>query len=241
MTLISKVPTAAPVDDTPKTYSGTRLRAFLLPVVGDIILSVVLTNTALVAKDGTSAQLTADSATFVPSGSLLTFNNGVAVTTTADVTIGTTATAVAIAAAPAPLAASATSTYSNLTEIPLAEELNPTITDMEESINVHGRITPIRNVNGKDMTATIRTLAAIDNPVVKTLIARGMSISPNNRARLLWLYDDGFALLATVNIGAPTRQSGPNQTLRAQFSANLSGKVAWADLTLAAPTWNQLN
>lgn len=237
---ITKLPTATPVDNTPVTYSGTRLRAFLLPTTGDIVLAVVITNTASLAEGATTAQLSAASATFVPSGSTITFG-GVALTTAADVTIGTTATAVTIAAAPAAVTLGATTSYTNLVEIPIAEELNPTITDMEESINVHGRITPIRNVNGKDMTATIRTLAAIDNPVVKTLIAKAMSISPNNRARVLWLYDDGFALLATVNIGAPTRQSGPNQTLRAQFSANLSGKAAWADLTLAAPVWNQLN
>ncbi|GAA5435831.1 hypothetical protein [Deinococcus aquaticus] len=30
--------------------------------------------------------------------------------------------------------------------------------NQEETINVHGRITPIRVVNGKDLTAMIRTL-----------------------------------------------------------------------------------
>ena len=43
-----------------------------------------------------------------------------------------------------------------------------------------------------------------------------------------------------MNIGAPTRQSGPNQTQRSQFSANLVGKLAWSDTTLAVRTWNEV-
>ena len=104
---LTKVPTQTPIDNTPLTYSGTRLRAFLLPVLGNIILSVVITNTAAVAQGATTAQLSAATATFVPSGSTINFG-GVLFTTTADVTIATSATAVAIAAAPSAAASSAT-------------------------------------------------------------------------------------------------------------------------------------
>lgn len=88
------------------------------------------------------------------------------------------------------------------------------------------------------MTSTIRTIAGIDDPVVKRLTAKGFEISPNNVERIVWLYPDGFALLATVNVGAPMRQAAPGNTQRAQFTANLSGGLAWTDVNEVTPVWN---
>ncbi|MBZ9752725.1 hypothetical protein K7W42_17935 [Deinococcus sp. HMF7604] len=240
MSNVANLPTAVPADNTPKTYSGTKLRAFILTGGTTLVTAAVLTAASNISSAATTASLTAASATFVPAGSVLVFGTTPLVTT-ADITVATTATSVAIQAAPAAVASGATANFSNLLEIPLAEELSPTLSSMEESINVHGRITPIRTTNGIDFTANIRTLAAIDDPVVRRLTAKGMSISPNNRERIVYLYDDGFALLATVNIGAPNRQAGPNQTQRAQFAANLSGTLAWSDTNATTPTWTTVN
>ncbi|CAM4237867.1 hypothetical protein [Deinococcus marmoris] len=238
MTLISKLPTVIPVDDTPKTYSGTALRTFLLaPGATVLIVALVVTNTALVAKDATTMQLSSVSDVTIPAGTVLTFGT-TEVTVMTEEELTSVASAVTIAAAPAEIAANATAEYSNLTEVPVAEESNPSITDSEETIQVHGRYTPVRSVNGKDMTATIRTIAGIGDPVVKRLTTKGFEISPNNVERVVWLYPDGFALLATVNVGAPMRQSAPGNTQRAQFTANLSGKLAWTDVNETTPVWN---
>ncbi|WP_155299632.1 hypothetical protein [Deinococcus kurensis] len=241
MTLIDKLPDSLPADNTPKTYAGTKLLTFLLAAgATSIITGATITNTTAVAKDATTMTVSATDSTFIPSGTVLTFGT-TQVTTTADVTATAGGAAVAIKAAPAAIALNATATYSNLLEVPTPEESNPTLSDQEETINVHGRVTPIRSVNGKDLTATIRTIAAIDDPVVERLITRGMSLSPNNRERVLWLYPDGFALLATVNIGAPTRQAAPGGTQRVQVTANLSGALAWANLNDTTPTWKEVN
>ncbi|MVN86817.1 hypothetical protein GO986_08580 [Deinococcus sp. HMF7620] len=238
----TNLPTALPTETTPKTYSANKLRTFILSTLATtLVVNGTITNTATVNANATTAQLSATVDTFVPSGTLLLFGT-VPITTTADVTIGTSATAVSIQAAPVGgVASSTTATYSNLLEIPTPEEVSPTLTSDEETIKVHGRNTPIRSVNGTDLTANIRTLAAIDDPVVKRLITRGMSLSPNNRERILWLYDDGFALLATVNIGAPNRQAAPGGTQRCMFTANLSGGLHWANLNETTPTWKALS
>ncbi|QLG11003.1 hypothetical protein HLB42_09630 [Deinococcus sp. D7000] len=238
MTLISKLPAALPRDNTPKTYSGTALRTFLLSAGATILIpSLVITNTAIVAKDATTMQLSSASDVTIPAGTVLTFGT-TDVTVTGDEELTTVASAVTIAAAPAGIAANATAEYSNMIEVPVAEESNPSITDSEETIQVHGRYTPVRSVNGKDMTATLRTIAAIDDPVVKRLTVKGFQTSPNNVERIVWLYPDGFAVLATVNIGAPMRQSAPGNTQRVQFTANLSGGLAWTDVNEATPVWN---
>ena len=240
MTILNKLPKVLPVDDTPKTYSGTGLRTFLLaPGASVLIAALLITNTAEVAKDAVTMQLSSASNVTIPAGTVLTFGT-TKVTVTAAEDLTSTPSAVTIAAAPATIAANATADYSNLTEVPVAEESNPSITDAEETIQVHGRYTPVRSINGKDMTATLRTIAGIDDPVVKRLTAKGFQISPNNVERIVWLYPDGLALLATVNIGAPARQAGPGNTQRAQFAANLSGKLAWADLTEASPEWQEV-
>ncbi|MFW8627630.1 hypothetical protein [Deinococcus sp. ME38] len=235
------LPTSLPADNTPKTYSGTKLVTYILAVgATGIVPPTTLTNVAAVAAAANTLTLRAAADTFIPSGSTLTFGTA-QVITTADVTATAAGAAVAIQPAATPIAANATATYTNLLEVPVAEESNPTLTDQEETINVHGRITPIRVVNGKDMTATIRTLGGIDDPVVKRLITRGMSISPNNRERIIWLYPDGFALLATVNIGAPTRQAAAGNSQRVQVSANLSGGLFWANLNDPTPIWEAVN
>lgn len=237
-----ELPTNLPADKTPNTYSGTQLKTYLLaPNATSIIPSMVLTNTAGVAANATSISLSAPSTVEVPSGTVLTFGT-VQVTTAAAATITNGAsTAVSIQPAAAAVANGATADYTNLLEVPIAEESNPTLADQEETINVHGRITPIRVVNGKDMTASIKTLGGIDDPVVKRLITKGMSISPNNKERIIWVYPDGFALLATVNIGAPTRQAAPAGSQRVTVSANLSGGLYWANLNDQSPTWKQVN
>lgn len=238
---MADLPATLPADNTPKTYSGTKLVTYLLAVgASAIIPATTLTNTAAVAANATTMTISAPSNVDLPSGTVLTFGT-TQVTTTAAATVTNAGTAVAIQAAPAAVPINTTATYTNLLEVPIAEESNPTLADQEETINVHGRITPIRVVNGKDMTATIRTLGGIDDPVVKRLITRGMSISPNNRERVIWVYPDGFALLATVNIGAPTRQAAAGNSQRVQVSANLSGGLFWANLNDPAPTWQAVN
>ncbi|MVN88767.1 hypothetical protein GO986_18675 [Deinococcus sp. HMF7620] len=238
----TKLPTTLPSETTPKTYSANKLRTFIVSAQATtLIVNGTITNTAVVNANATTALLSADVNSFVPTGTTLLFGT-IPVITTADVTIGTGATTVNIQAAPAGgLAANATATYSNLLEIPTPEEVSPTLTADEETIKVHGRTTPIRSVNGIDMTANIRTLAAIDDPVVRRLVGKGMSLSPNNRERLLWLYDDGFALMGTVNIGAPNRQAAPGGTQRCMFTANLSGGLHWANLNDTTPVWKAVN
>lgn len=235
------LPTALPADKTPNVYSGTKLMTYLLALgATSIIPATTLTNTTAVAANATTMTISAPSNVDLPSGTVLTF--GITqVTTTAAATVTNAGTAVAIQAAPAAVAINTTATYTNLLEVPIAEESNPTLTDQEETINVHGRITPIRVVNGKDMTASIKTLGGIDDPVVKRLITKGMSISPNNRERIVWVYPDGFALLATVNIGAPTRQAAPAGSQRVMVSANLSGGLYWANLNDTTPEWKPVN
>lgn len=238
---MADLPATLPADNTPKTYSGTKLVTYLLAVgASTIIPATTLTNAAAVAANATTMTISAPSNVDLPSGTVLTFGT-TQVTTTAAATVTNAGTAVAIQAAPAAVPINTTATYTNLLEVPVAEESNPTLADQEETINVHGRITPIRVVNGKDMTATIRTLGGIDDPVVKRLITRGMSISPNNRERVIWVYPDGFALLATVNIGAPTRQAAAGNSQRVQVSANLSGGLFWANLNDPTPTWQAVN
>ena len=240
MTLSSKLPATLPTDRTAKTYAGSALKTYMLPLGATAIVTAALTNTAIVAQGATTMTLSAPAATFIPSGTVLTFGT-TEVTTTADVTVDAGGDAVAIEAATAGITANATSDYSNLVEVPNTEDSNPSLSDSEETIRVHGRLTPIRSINGKDLTATIKTLAGIDDPVVKRLTLKGMQLSPNNMERIVWIYPDGFALLATVNIGAPQRDSAPGNTMRNNFSANLAGALAWADLNETTPVWREVN
>jgi len=227
------VPVAVPVDNTPKTYSGTLLTAFLLLATQTTLITATVTTGALAAANATSITVTALPAA-IPSGAILDFG-GVLATLTANAAQG--ATTLAVSALPGGIASGATATYTNLSEIPLAEDFAPSLTDDEETIKVHGRITPIRSTNGKDMTANIKTIAAIDDPVIKRLVVLGTQISPGNRARLLFKYADGFCILATVDIGSPKPGGAVGSTQRYEFSANLSGKLLWCDLNEATPQW----
>ncbi|MVN89466.1 hypothetical protein GO986_22280 [Deinococcus sp. HMF7620] len=240
MASTANLPTAVPADKTPNVYSGTKAKAFIFLGTDVIVPNVTVTNTLAVSSGATTMTLSTPTNTLIPSGTLLTFGT-TQVTTSAAATVTNAGVSVSIGAAPAAIAQGITATYSNLLEIPAAEEITPTPNDMEESINVHGRTTPIRVMNGKDLTANIRTLAGIDDPVVKRLVAKGWALSPNNREKIIWLYDDGFALLATVNIGAPKPQAAPMGSQRYQFTANLAGTLAWSDTTAASPTWNVVN
>ncbi|OLV20222.1 hypothetical protein [Deinococcus marmoris] len=241
MTLISKLPTSIPADSTPQTWSGTDLRTFLVPLDATVFIpEVAVTNTAAVAAAATTMQLSSASAVTIPANTVLRFGtSSVTVTAAADLT--SAASAVTIAPAATAIAINAVSTYTNLVEIPLAEESSPTLADDEETIKVHGRSTPIRSVNGKDLTSMIKTLAGLDDPTVLRLTIKGTQKSPNNRERLLWLYPDGFALLGMVNIGAPVRTAAAGSTQRVQFSSNLSGNAYWANLNDATPTWIPIN
>lgn len=237
MTFIDKVPTANPKDNTPKTYTATDLKAYLVPLTGILIPTAVIT-TGAIAKNALSATLTA-AGIFVPSGTVLEFG-GVQITTAADVTADADGEAVAIVAAPALVPANATANFSNLVEIPTAEASTPTLADSEETKQVHGRSTPIRIVNGKDLTATIRTLAGIDNPVAKRLWIKGLKKSPNNMERILWIWPDGVALMATVNVGVGKRDKGPMTAMTTEHAVGLSGGLWSANLTDTTPVWEQV-
>jgi hypothetical protein len=238
MSLISKVPTANPKDKTPKTYSATDVTTYLVPLTGPLIPSATVTTSAI-TKEAVTTTLTATAALFLPSGTVLDFD-GVEITTAADVTADAAGKSVAIVAATAAVANNKTATYTNLVEVPTAEASVPQLADMEETKQVHGRSTPIRVVNGKDMTATIRTLAGVDNPVAKRLWLKGLKKSPNNVERVLWVYPDGVALMATVNVGIGKRGGGPMQTMTTEHAAGLSGGLWTADLTDDAPEWEQV-
>lgn len=231
----ANLPTTNPTDKTSKTYSATDVVAYLAPLSGLIIVGASVT-TGAIAKAATTATLTATPDLTIPSGTVLEFG-GVQITTTAEVTATAAGQNVAIVAAPAAVSANATATYTNLLEIPTAEAVTPQLADMEETKQVHGRSTPIRVVNGKDLTATIRTLAGLDNPVAKRLWLKGLKKSPNNVERVLWVYPDGLALMATVNIGVGKRGQGPMQTMTTEHAAGLSGGLWAANLNDATPTW----
>jgi len=233
------LPNTLPADATPNTYDATNIRAFLVsPDATEIIPDVTVT-TAAIAANAVTASLSGPAPVTVPTGTVLVFG-----TTRITLTQAAALTAVpapfSIVAAPAAVAANSTAIFSVLLEIPVAEELTPSFTDQEETIRVHGRSTPIRNVNGKDMTAMLRTVAGLDNPVVARLYAKGMRGTPNNRERILWRYPDGLAILATVNIGAPSPQGQTGNSMRHQFSANLSGKAFYCNLNDANPAWVEL-
>ncbi|WP_161881942.1 hypothetical protein [Deinococcus alpinitundrae] len=228
------LPTALPTDNTPKTYSGTLLTAYLL-LAGQttLVTGTVTTGGTLTAAAATTITVTALPVA-LPSGTVLDFG-GVKATLTA--AAAASATALTVSALSASIPAGATAAYQNFDEIPLAEDFAPTLTDDEETVKVHGRITPIRTVNGKDLTAMVKTVAAIDDPVIKRLVILGTQISPGNRARLIFKYADGFAILATVNIGSPKPTGAVGSTQRYEFSGNLAGKMFWADLNETTPQW----
>ncbi|AFZ67071.1 hypothetical protein [Deinococcus peraridilitoris] len=235
------IPAVLPVDNTPRVYSNRLMQTYLLRRLETLqFVTSTLTAAAAVAAGAVTASLTAAPNVTVYPGDRLDFNGVVLVVAGAyPVALTAAATNVPIVAAPAPVALNAAATYDSYLTVPNAEESNPAITDDEETITVMGRATPIRVVNGKDLTATITMVAGLDDPIVLRLTELGTQLSPGNRARLIFRYTDGFALLATVNIGAPSKGGGAG-SLRSTFSANLSGKLYWTNLNDANPQWREV-
>jgi hypothetical protein len=229
------LPANIPADTTPQTYSGTLIRAYLLDLAASQVVQATVTNSADVAANAVSAQLSSSVPTTLPAGTVLTFG-AVNLTLTADASLTGVASAVAIASPHNAVLAAATASYSNLVEIPLTEDMQPTVGDDEETIKVQNRATPIRSTNGKDLTATIKTVSGLTNVVVKRMVGIGTRLSPANRARVVWIYPDGFAIMATVNL-SHTPEGMVGKAVRHAFKANLTGDLLWANLNDAVPAW----
>ena len=239
------LPTTLPVDATPLTFSGTRLKAFILDAGTTAILSAVVTLTANSVANSGTAQATSVPNITVPAGSSLNFG-GVVVTLTADAVLTAVAAPVTFAPTNPAIQSGATANYSNLRQIPTTEDISPTMSDDEETIKIQGRATPIRVMNGKDFKMTIKTLAGVTDPIVKELLIAGQNLSggtglTSNLKRILVQFDDGLALLALCNIGAgmPTGKAGAAQ--RYDFMANSTGAIYWCDTNEGAATvWRQI-
>lgn len=235
------LPASLPVDRTPRTYSGTKLKGYLLDMTATtIVLGATLTLATAVAAAATTASISSSEDVTLPAGTKLDFGGVILTVGNAAEPLTSTASSVTITAAPAAVAQGTTAIYTNAPEIPLTEENMPSLADDEETIKVQGRPTPIRVMNGKDLTASLKTIAGIDDPVVKRLVAKGAQLSPNNQERLLWIFDDGFAILALCNIGAPKPEGRTGTAQRYNFSANLAGDAYWADLNEVSPEWQKI-
>lgn len=230
------LPTSLPADTTPAPYSSTNWHLYLLDDnATSVVQGVTITTGASAASGATSITVTA-LPNAIPSGTVLNFG-GVPATLTADAASG--ATTLAVSALSGAIASGATATYSNLTEVPVSEQFNVDMPNDEETIKVFGRTTPIRVVNGKDLTMTVRTIAGITDPTVKRLQIKGRRISPNNRQRVVLLCSDGYAILAMVNVsGKPVGQ--PGQSQRWEFAMNLSGDMYDANLNDTTPAWAKI-
>ncbi|WP_104992722.1 hypothetical protein [Deinococcus sp. NW-56] len=231
------LPEALPADNTPNTYSGNDWHLYLVDAEADAIREpATVTTTAAAATGATTLAVAALNAP-IADNAVLDFG-GVDVTVTEPAAAG--ATQLTVAALTGPLAQNARATTDGtLTEVPLGEQFNPDMPSSEETIQVHGRTTPIRVVNGKDLTMTVRTVAGITDPVVQRLKNLGRRLSPNNKVRIVLKTADGYAILATVNVaGKPT--AAPSQSQRWEFTMNLSGDMYDADLNDANPTWTPI-
>ncbi|GAA5503018.1 hypothetical protein Dxin01_02767 [Deinococcus xinjiangensis] len=227
------LPKILPKDTTPNTHSATLTSCLVLPADAMEIIDAQVKAGAAAAKDATTLTVAALT-TAIPAGTVLDFG-GVPVVVTTAAAAG--AVELDIEALPAALANAAAATFHNYDEVPLAENFNATLNDDEETIKVHGRFTPIRSKNGVDFTATIKTVAGADDPVIARLIEAGMQPTPGCRRRLVFVWSDGFALLVTVNIGAPKPSGNPGQSMRYDFAANLAGHAYWTNLNDPAPVW----
>lgn len=230
------LPSALPTDLTPNTYSGTPMTAYLLADGATTTVSTTVTTSAAALTSATAVTVNALTAA-LPVGASLDFAGTKAVLTAA-AAIG--ATALTVAALTGGIANGVTALYVNFDEIPLAEDYTATLTSDEEVIKIHGRFTPVRNTNGFDFTSTIKTIAGIDNKIVKRLTIYGAQGSPGNRARILFRFADGFCILATVNIGAAKPDGKVGSSQRYEFGANLSGDLYWCDLNEATPQWYKI-
>lgn len=235
------LPTSIPADTTPKTYSGTKVKAFLLDPSATSMVSATLTLAAAVAANATTASISSSSAVTLPAGTVLDFG-GVRLTVgNAPANVTAVASNVTITAAPAGgVPSGATATYANFVQVPVTEDISPTLADDEETIKLQGRATPVRVMNGKDLTAMLKTVAGIDDPVVKRLVQKGAQLSPLNRERLIFQFDDGFALLALCNIGAPKPEGKAGTSQRYNFSANSTGALYWTDMNEPTPEWHEI-
>lgn len=234
------LPTTLPKDNTPNTYSGTKVKAFLLPLDATTLISATLTLAAAVAKDATTASISSSADVTIPAGTVLDFGGTKLTVGNAAEDLTSTASSVAITAAPAAVANGTTAAYANYVQVPVTEEIAPTLADDEETIKIQGRATPVRVMNGKDLTANLKTIAGIDDPVVKRLVQKGAQLSPDNRERILFQFDDGFALLALCNIGAPKPEGRAGSAQRYNFSANSTGRLFWTDMNETTPTWHEI-
>ena len=238
------LPTVLPADAGALTYSGTRLKAFLLDAGATAVISAVVTVTANSAAASGTAQATAVPNVTIPSGTTLNLG-GVLVTLTADAPLTNVAAPITFAPTNPAINTGATANYSNMRQIPTTEDISPTMSDDEETIKIQGRATPIRVMNGKDFKMTIKTLAGVTDPVVKELLIAGQNLSggvgqASNLKRILVQFDDGLAMLALCNIGAGMPQAKAGTAQRYDFAANSTGALYWSDTNEAAPVWRQI-
>lgn len=234
------LPTTLPTDNTPKTYTGTKVKALLLDPSATSLISATLTLAAAVASGANTASISSDVDVTLPAGATLDFGGTILTVGGADEPVTSAASSVAITAAPAAVDNGTTATYANYVQVPVTEEIAPTLADNEETIQLQGRATPVRVMNGKDLTANLKTIAGIDDPVVKRLVQKGAQLSPDNTERILFQFDDGFALLALCNIGAPKPEGRAGTAQRYNFSANSTGRLFWTDMNEANPTWHEI-
>ncbi len=237
--MAKQLPTSLPTDNTPKTYSGTKVKAFLLDPSATTLITATLTLAAGVAEAATTASISSASNVTLPAGTVLDFG-GTRLTVDAEADVTNVASNVTIEAAPAAVTNGTTAEYANYLQVPVTEEIAPTLTDDEETIKLQGRATPVRVMNGKDLTANLKTIAGIDDPVVKRLVQKGAQLSPDNTERILFQFDDGFALLALCSIGAPKPEGRAGTAQRYNFSANSTGRLFWTDMNEADPTWHEI-
>ena len=238
------LPSVLPADQGALTYTGTKLKAFLLDPGATAVISAVVTVTANSAANSGAAQATAVPNVTVPAGSTLNFG-GVLVTLTADAPLTNVAAPITFAPTNPAINSGSTANYSNMRQIPTTEDISPTMSDDEETIKIQGRATPIRVMNGKDFKLTIKTLAGVADPVVKELLIAGQNLSGgtgllSNLKRIMVQFDDGLALLALCNIGAGMPQAKAGAAQRYDFNANSTGALYWADMNEAAPVWRQI-
>lgn len=229
---LKPMPTAVPVDNTPETTSATPWKAYLLADGATIITEdAEIKPTAEAAKDAIAIPVAALPIPLAI-GTVLDFG-GVKATLSAPAEAAATSLAVTALAAKIPLGATAFG-GGTLQEIPLSEQFNPDLPFDIETIKVHGRNTPIRKVNGVDMTMTVRTVASLKNPVVNEL-----KRANGARKRIVLKTTDGYALLGLcIVIGKPSGQTGQSQ--RWEFTINLTGRLFEAYLMDENPAWKEV-
>lgn len=234
---IKDIPVNLPTDNTANVYSATAWKLWLLlDGATQAIKPFAVTVNANANKDAVA--LTVVALPFALASGLVLDFGGVKATLTAAAEAG--ATSLAVTALSGPIAkGTPADAPGTMREVPLAAQLQPTMTNNEESIPIFGRITPIRVTNGKDFTMTVSTVAGLDDPIVSEMVDKGDMISPANRGRFILEAADGYAVLVTVNIGHKLAGQ-PNQSQRHEFDLNLSGKMFKTNRLVAAPVWKEI-